>query len=313
MWMRQTLHRISKRSWSSLWAGVLAAVLVPAAGFAEDAAGYPAATNAPGEAAGDTRYGLGNGLDRRSFYNEGNYPEPFLVDDSGLERNEARLDWWHTKAGDAHMDWTRLEVERGFGLVTVELELPYERDVNRGVVTEGFDNLDLGVRCPFYQYVSRTGWFDTTFGGGFEVGIPVDTKMSINPEFVPKVFNDTRLGSGFTVQTVLGYSVFGGGGEQGGLRTFEYGFTFGYTIQHRELPLPGVRQFIPMFELSGEKGLNHDATGENKLEGNIAFRLNLNPLGRVQPRLGFGYVFPLTAAARTELHSGYFTSLVFEY
>ena len=46
----------------------------------------------------DTRYGLFNGLDHRSWYSQGDFPEPFLVDDTGLEINEARLDWLHTKA-----------------------------------------------------------------------------------------------------------------------------------------------------------------------------------------------------------------------
>ena len=34
-------------------------------------------------AAPDSRFGLFNGLDHRSWYNQGDFPEPFLVDDSG--------------------------------------------------------------------------------------------------------------------------------------------------------------------------------------------------------------------------------------
>jgi hypothetical protein len=121
------------------------------------------------------------------------------------------------------------------------------------------------------------------------------------------------VGQRFTVQSVFGYSKLFGSGEEGGLETFEYGFVFGYSIEHRELPLPAVQQFIPMFELSGETGLNKADAGRNSLLGNACFRLNMNPIGRIQPRLGLGYVFPITTAARQDLHWGIFTSLVFEY
>lgn len=73
----------------------------------------------------DTRYGLFNGLDHRSWYSEGDFPEPFLVDDSGLEINEARLDWLHTTAGSQHNNTVTAEVEKGFGLLTLEIEVPF--------------------------------------------------------------------------------------------------------------------------------------------------------------------------------------------
>jgi len=293
---------------------LLAATLAPA-GRADDtaAATQTGTTNTAAAVAPDTRYGLFDGLDHRSFYSQGNFPEPFLVDDSGLEINEARLDWLHTRAGSSHTDLTTAEVEKGFGLLTLEIEVPYERTVNAGTVTQGIGNIDLGARYPFYQYVSSGGGFDSTFGGAFELGIPASSAISVNPEYVPKIFNDTKIGDHFTVQSILGYSTLGGGGEVGGLQTFEYGFTLGYSLDHHELPLPGVRQFIPMFELVGEKGLNKDAADQDSLEGNAGFRVNLKSLGTVQPRLGLGFVFPITSAARTDNHWGIVTSLVFEY
>ena len=58
--------------------------------------------------------------------------------------------------------------------------------------------------------------------------------------------------------------------------------------------------------------------GENVLDvatgtGNVALRANFNPIGRVIPKLGVGFVFPLTEVAHQETHWGIFTSLVFEY
>lgn len=269
------------------------------------------ATNEP--VSSESRYGLFHGLDHRSYYSEGDFPEPFLVDDSGLEINEARLDWLHAEARGAKTDSVKAEVEKGFGLLTLELEVPYVRAVAGGETIRGFDNIDLGARYPFYQFVSAGGFFDTTIGAAVELGIPVDSTISRNTEFVPKIFNDTKIGAHFTLQSIYGYSMLFGPGEEGGLRTFEYGGDLGWTIQHGELPLPGVQQFIPMFEIAGETGLNQGESGRSAVLGNAAFRLNLKAIGRVQPRLGFGYVFPLNSNARTDLRRGFFTSLVFEY
>jgi hypothetical protein len=122
-----------------------------------------------------------------------------------------------------------------------------------------------------------------------------------------------RVGENFTLQSLLGYSTLFGPGDAGGVQTFEYGFVFGYTIQHRILPLPATEQFIPMFELSGDTQLNKADPGHTSLRGNACFRLNLKSIGRVQPRLGLGYVFPINSGARQDLQRGIFTSLIFEY
>jgi hypothetical protein len=96
----------------------------------------------------------------------------------------------------------------------------------------------------------------------------------------------------------------------GGLNTFEYGLVFGYTIPHKELAIPYVQQLIPVFELQGYKELDNGDPSNNNLLGNAAVRFNLNSIGAIQPRLGVGFVFPITAAAREEVHWGIYTSLV---
>jgi hypothetical protein len=293
--------------------GMLAAVnLVQAADTADSQVALAlSATNSP--VMPDTRYGLFNGLDHRSWYNEGDFPEPFLVDDSGLEINEARLDWLHTGAGSQHSDIASAEVEKGFGLTTLELRVPYERDVSSDQISQGIGNVEVGARHPFYQYVSATGFFDNTLGAAVELGIPVNSEVSKNTELVPKIFNDLRVGEHFTLQSLFGYSTLFGGSPDGGLQNFEYGFVFGYSIPHSQLPLPGVQQLIPIFEIKGETQMNQDAAGSNNLLGDAAFRVNLNTIGQVQPRLGLGFVFPMNDNARTDVHWGIFTSLVFEY
>jgi hypothetical protein len=204
-------------------------------------------------------------------------------------------------------------VEKGFGLLTLELEVPYERGTADGLTSQGFGNIDLGARYPLFQLVSANGFFDTTFGAALEIGIPVNSTVSKNGEVVPKIFDDLRLGKHFTLQSILGWSTLLGGGADGGLQTFEYGFVFGWTIPHEELPLPGVQQFVPMFELIGETQLNKDEPGHNSLLGDVGFRLNLKSIGLIQPRPGVGFVFPIDEGAREDLHWGVVASLVFEF
>jgi len=271
----------------------------------------------------NTRYGPFNLLDDRSVNGKDVFPEPFLVDDSDLESDEARLDWFHAEGPDQGSDVITAEVEKGFGLLTLELEVPFERDTSLDVdpttgvaahsSVQAFDNVSLGARCPLFQYVSSDGFIDTTVGTAIEVGVPVNSPLSKDIEIVPKIFDDLAIGEHFTVQTIEGYSTLLGSGNDRNLETFEYGFVFGYTLQHRELPLPDVQQFIPVLELQGDTELNKDTPGHNSLFGNAAFRVNLDAIGDVQPRLGLGYVFPIDKGARQDFHWGVYTSLVFEY
>ena len=114
--------------------GVLAASLVPVTLLAQELAAPASAT---AESSAGTRYGPFNWLDHRSVYGQYVFPEPFLVDDSDLELNEARLDWLHTEGVGQRNDVVKTEVEKGFGLLTLELEIPYERDVFGGPALAG--------------------------------------------------------------------------------------------------------------------------------------------------------------------------------
>jgi hypothetical protein len=303
--------RIHGMLWASLWIALNGTTSLRAGPLASDqvASSSIVESNKPES----TRYGLFGGLDHRSAYGQGVFPEPFLVDDSDLEVNEARLDWLYQKRNDQHSHQITAEVEKGFGLLTLELEVPFEQDVDGNDVAEGFANIDVGARYPIFQYVSSNGFVDSTFGAAIEVGIPVNSTVSKNAELVSKVFNDLKLGDHFTLQSVFGYSMLFGPGEDGGLHNFEYGFVFGYTIQHRELPIPGVLQLIPMVELSGETQLNQADWGHNSLVGDVGFRVNTKAIGGVQPRLGVAFVFPVDRGAREDVHWGVITSLVFEY
>jgi hypothetical protein len=266
----------------------------------------------------NTRYGIWDALDKRSVYGQGVFPEPFLVDDSDGETDEGRLDWLHTGGpNNMHSDNIHGELEKGFGMLTLELETAYERDSEAGEISEGMDNIDLGARYPFYQWVSRDGDIDNSVGVAMEVGLVTHTQISHNWEIVPKIFDDLKF-ENFTLQSILGYSTLVGDGgsngeTDGGIQNFEYGFVFGYTIDHDVLPLPGIQQLIPVLELSGSRQMNKDEHGDDNLVGDVGFRANLDTMGGVQPRLGIVFVFPVDYGARQDQSWGIDTSLVFEY
>jgi hypothetical protein len=288
-------------------------IATAAAFFLAAAAAQAGGQSPPVSTEPDSHYGLFNLLDHRSSYGQDAFPEPFLVDDSDLETNEARLDWQHIEAKGQQSNIVTAEIEKGFGPVTLELEVPWERDAASGEKTlQGIGNIDAGARCPFFEYVSGSGAWDTTFGAAMEIGIPTNSSVSKNAEFVPKIFNDFKAGN-FTVQSIVGYSTLTGTGDDGGLQTLEYGFVFGYTIPHKQLPLPGVQQLIPIFEISGERQMNKGDAGQNSLTGNVGFRANLNAIGPIQPRPGLSFVFPMNDAARQDSHWGVILSLVLEY
>jgi hypothetical protein len=277
-----------------------------------------------GDDASDSHYGPFGLYDHRSLYGKGVFPEPFIVDDSDGERNEFRLDWNHQSGKGSHTNVVTAEVEKGFGLLTLEVEVPYEYDTSNtydpstGTVAHdrvhGFSNIDIGARLPLYQYVSDDESLDSTFGVAIEIGIPTNSPLSKNTEIVPKIFNDTRIGEHLTLQTLVGYSFLRGSTNSGGgEQSLEYGCTIGWTIAHHEFPIPGVQDFIPVFEFQGETLLDTHDAGQNSLTGNLAFRANLFAIGPIQPRLGVGYLFPIDKGARDEFHWGVYTSLVFEY
>ena len=285
-------------------------------------------TPMPVPSAGDTggdvnRYGPFGLFDHRSLYGKGVYPEPFIVDDSDGEVNEFRVDWSHQGGKGQNTNVVTVELEHGNGLWTLELEVPYEYDTSNvfdpatGTVdhsrVQGFDNINPCARMPLYQFVSEDEAIDTTFGVAIEVGVPSNSPLGKNAEIVPKIFNDTRIGEHFSLQTILGWSFLRGSqASGGGEQHFEYGMVFGWTIPHHELPLPDVQDFIPMLELQGYTLANTHLGGQDNLTANLAFRANL--FGRACSQ-GWASVILCRwiRVRRADFHWGVYTSLVFEF
>ena len=168
-------------------------------------------TNSP--AGSDPGYGLFDLLDRRSMYTQEVFPEPFLLDDMAYEDNELELSWLHTKGNGQQNDTGAAELQMGVGLLTLMVEVPYERLVDPDDTVRGIGSIEIGARYPLYQYVSANRFVDATFGVSMEGSLPVHRDVSSNPELEPLAFNDLKLGNNFTIQTILGYSTLLCGGD----------------------------------------------------------------------------------------------------
>lgn len=253
-------------------------------------------------------------LDQRSAYDREFFPQPLLVEDTSLEK-EGELEFasLHTQAGAQRSDTVTAEVQKSVGLLTLECSVPYERDSESGQVAQGIGSIAFGARYPLYQFVPASGFCDNTLGMAMEAGLPASSAIGINAGLEPKLFNDLKLGEHFSFQSILGYSMLFGGGDNGGRQSFEYGFAFGYALSSDELRLPGVEQFTPLFELVGETELNKGESGQNSLLGSMGFRLDLKPMAGLQPSLGLGYVFPIDNGAHAEVHWGIVASLIFGF
>src|SRR5437660_1492674 len=81
-----------------------------------------------------------------------------------------RADWRHTEKSGRQADAVTAEVEKSFGLLTVEFEVPYEREVIRGIDpttsvpfrdrSEGIASIEIAARHPLFQVVSQDGRID---------------------------------------------------------------------------------------------------------------------------------------------------------
>ena len=283
--------------------------------------GFSAGAATQGSAS-DTHYGWFGLLDHRSRYGQFWFPEPFRMDETDVD-NEVRIDWLHQEGKGHVTDEGHVELEKAFGLTTFELEIPFQRETETTTDaitgqtshshTWGGGNIEVSLRRPIYQFVSRDGSFDNTVGAAFELGIPTNSPVSQNTEMVAKLFDSLRLGEHLSLQAIGGYSVLLGPGEDGGKRTFEYGLVAGYNLPRETLALPHVQQLVPILELKGETGLNKESAGQNNLSGTVGVRANFDAIGPLQPRLGVGYLFPIDKGARDEFKWGVVTSLVFEF
>lgn len=305
---------------------ILVAAMLPSLGLAESRqpAGpltlEPSVITAAQAADAGDRYFF-NLLDRRSVYGKGWFPEHFRQTSLDAER-EVRLDYFHgEKRGkveheiEGEIEWNVV----GQLTLTIEAEWESERSISfeSGAAErereEGFSNVYLKAHHPLYQYVSRDGKLDYTLVGKLSIGLPlINDARHDTYEVEPLLGQMLRLGDHFSVQTWTSVD-FLIGPKEGGNHVFKYGALLGYRIGREQLPLPGVQSVTPLLELDGRTGIAGEGRGHNQLFGVAGFRLNLDAIGPVQPRIGLGYQFPLDKGARDDLQWGVIASFIMEF
>jgi hypothetical protein len=255
------------------------------------------------------------------MYGKSWFPEPLLAPEMDVE-NELRLDWFHAERRHLRTDELKAELEFSLGLLTLEAEVPYQRDeeTTRDPLTtrqtrartEGVGNIELAARYPLYQFVPPRNDFEYTLVGAFELALPSRSSISHDTELVPQLFQLVRLGRHVTLQTSVGWSAVIGP-DEGGINTLEYAAVLGYSVDRDQLRLPAVQRLLPIAEIVGQRAMSGPDQGVNRTSATFGARILFDSIGPLQPRLGLGYVVPLDAGARDEFRWGVITSLVFEF
>jgi hypothetical protein len=269
-------------------------------------------------------------LNYRSKYYSDWFSEPFRVEDTTID-NELRLDWQYAAGHGSTSNLLTAEIQKSVGIFTFEVQEPYvwntgagggsdDGDDNTGSgSTRGFGNLELAVRLPLLQSVSKSGFLDNSIGANFEFGIPTNSAVSKNAEITPGLFDDLAIGDHFSVQSLFSFThTFGTlsnsvGTQPIGRASFSYGLAFGYAIEDEQFSIPHVERLIPTIELVGSTALDGPAAGHNALTGTAGLRAEFKSIFHVQPSFGVGYLFPIDSGGREQLRWGILTSLTFEF
>ena len=260
----------------------------------------------------ENRYGPFNAFDLRSKYNTSFFPEPLLADEMDADQ-EVRFNWLHTEKTNHRADEASVEIEKSFHLLTVEVEVPYEREVEtedgEKSRSEGVGSIEIAARHPFYQYSAPSRGIDLTLGARVELAIATNSEVSHDNEIVAGVYETLALGEHFSIQASAAYSALFGP-DEGGSQIVEYAVVLGYNF---DIQSHVLWRITPVLELNGESGLNRDNRGDTELVGAAGAVFTFDSLGLVQPKWSIGYVFPVDEAARDEFRWGVVSSLIFEY
>src|SRR4051794_27288695 len=88
---------------------------------------FTAVAQAADDPGDSQRYGAFGLLDHRSTYGTYWFPEPLNGPEMDVDR-ELRIDYFHGESQNAQETEVKAELEWNFGLLTLELELPYSRE-----------------------------------------------------------------------------------------------------------------------------------------------------------------------------------------
>src|SRR6266850_752809 len=90
-------------------------------------------------------------VDQRSEFGQAWFPETLRAPEMDLEFSEVRLDWFHAEKKGRRGDEVKIELEKAFGSLTLEVEAPWVREEEGNRVDEGVERVEVGLRYPLFQ------------------------------------------------------------------------------------------------------------------------------------------------------------------
>ncbi len=279
----------------------------------------PVLTTIPATNPASTRYFFGL-LDSRSSYGNDFFHDPLIGPEFDCEQ-QIELDYAHTEAPGFQGN----EVDGGFqwtvvGNLTVATEFGYdwEHQINKhggdgdDTVNEssmGFEDVDVAIYHPFFQYVSPDRVFDYTAAARLDVGIPTRTPQSgTDVQLTPYLGQLLRLGDNLSLEAWVGPQ-FTIAPDQTNI--LNYGDSFGYELFHKQFPIPLVSVLTPIFELDGITPFS--SAGQEALFGACGFDVAFQTAAQVTPHIELGYQFPMDKGARGQLRSGLLAQIFLEF
>ncbi len=255
---------------------------------------------------GSSRYFFGL-LDHRSKLAKGFFPGAFLAANVATQR-EIAMTWYHFERGNEQLDLFYNEFKWGLDQWTVEFQAPYQhghvsypRAAPGDPTSRNFDgmaNFAVVMRSPIYQYVSKNGNFDYSLVPGLEIDPPSGSEVSTGTTISPRLMQAIALSDHFSVMTSIGL-LFLTGSHQGGQKNLTWDTVLGCNIYHKDLPLPGIADVTPVFEIVGSDPLSGVDVGRQSITTLFGVEINPEPKwGYLTPYIGVGAGPAITSTAR---------------
>jgi hypothetical protein len=261
-----------------------------------------AKTTSIAPAVGGSRYFF-DLLDGSSKYGKDFFPDVFLGPDFDAD-SQLELDYAHAEKRAVRSDEIDGEIQWNIiGQLTIAAEFGWESTSNGNDSDDagsGFENVDLSIQHPIFQYVSRDGIFDYSAVARLDASIPTRTPVSsTDVALTPYLGQLLRIGDHVSVQAWAGCQVAIGPDQ---FDQMIYGAQVGYQFLQSQLPVEMVDKITPILELDGTAPLSIRAP--DALFGVAGVEISLESVGDVQPQFALGVELPIDEGARDQLRYG---------
>ena len=193
-------------------------------------------------------------LDSSSKYGKDFFPDVFLGPDFDAD-SQLELDYSHAEKRAVTSDEIDGEIQWNvIGQLTVGAEFGWESTSNGNDSDDagtGFENVDLSIQHPIFQYVSPDGIFDYSAVARLDASVPTRTPVSDSDlALTPYLGQLLRVGDHVSVQAWAGCQVTIGPDQ---FDQMIYGAQVGYQFLQSQFPVKMVDKITPILELDGTR------------------------------------------------------------